>query len=102
MHVHVDAAGRSDKPFRVADRCCRPANKVAIDAVHDRRVACLPDVDDTAVLYADIALHYPQDGIDHKSIAQQHVERAHRAVESWCEAQPVPQRLATPVETLLA
>ena len=94
MDMNVDAARRGDQAFGIAHRRCRAADEVGVDAVHGRRIAGLADVDDAAVLDADVAFDDAEHGVDHQGVAQEHVERAHGAVVA--RARPSPSRRVLP------
>ena len=56
MDVRVDSARSNDAVFACNHICAGSHDQVAVDAVHDVRVACLADANDDTVLDSDICL----------------------------------------------
>ena len=102
MDMDVDRPGGGDQALAVAHRGRRADDQVGIDAVHDRRVAGLAEADDPAVLDAEVALDDAEHRIDDDDVADQHVERAVRALHAGGQPHAVAQRLAAAVQAFVA
>src|SRR3984957_16636679 len=94
MRMALHGAGGSNVEIAVDASGVGAGPQVWMNAIHDIRVAGLPDADDASIADADVSLHDPQNSIDNRGVMDHHVQRP-RGIGSAClKTLAVAHRLA--------